>query len=54
MVFLLVLTLTAGAVGFGLMGEMYRRDRPVLGLAGLGTLLVAGLLAAVYGALDST
>jgi hypothetical protein len=49
--FLLVLSLTAAAVGLGLMGEMYRRDQPLLGVAGLGILLVASMLGAVYGTL---
>jgi hypothetical protein len=54
MMFLLVLCLTVSAVGLGLMGEMYRRDQPLLGVAGLGTLLVASLLGAVYGTLGSS
>lgn len=53
MMFLLVLTLAVSAVSVGLMGEMYRRNQPLLGLAGLSTFMVSGVLGAVYGALTS-
>lgn len=51
--FLLVLSLTAAAVGLGLIGAMFRRDQSLLGLTGLAILLTAATLAAVYGILTA-
>jgi hypothetical protein len=50
---LFVLMLMGAVAGAGLLAAMYRRDRPMLGLAGLGAMLVVAVLAAVYGTLDS-
>lgn len=53
MTVLLVLILTLSVVGVGLMGEMYRKDQPILGVASLGTLMLAAVLGTVYGTLGS-
>jgi hypothetical protein len=44
---------SGGALSAGLFVEKYRRDRPSLGLAGLGGLMVAAILGVVYGTLTS-
>lgn len=53
MIFLatVIFGLVAGAVG--LMTAMFRRDEPMLGLAALTLMLVAGFVSAVYAGLDS-
>jgi hypothetical protein len=51
---LLVLTALAAAVSVGLFIEMYRRDEPALGVAGLTGLMVAAVLSMVHGAMAST
>ena len=53
MIVLFVLTWVVAALGVGLMALMYRRDQPILGLGGMCALLVATVLAVVYGTLDT-
>lgn len=53
MIVLLVLTFATVAVGIHLMAGMVRRDEPVRGMLGLFVLQVAGILGAMYGALDA-
>jgi hypothetical protein len=50
---LLVLTCLVAVAGIGMFVEMYRRDQPLLGAGGLGVLMFAGVLASVYGTLDT-
>jgi hypothetical protein len=50
---LLWFTLLLIAVGVGLVAAMLRRDEPVLGMAGLAVLIVAGVPASAYGVLTS-
>jgi hypothetical protein len=51
--FLLVLVLVVAVAAVGLLVEMVRRDRPMLGLAGLGLLTGDGVLGVTYGFLDA-
>lgn len=53
MIILLIFIVTLIVVGIGLLAALLRRDEPVLGMAGLVVLLVAGMLASVYGVLAS-
>jgi hypothetical protein len=50
---LLVLIVVAAAAAVVLCIEMSRRDKPGLGLAALGVLIVDGILGTVYAALAS-
>jgi hypothetical protein len=50
---LLVLLTFVTVLSVGLYIEMYRRDQPLLGAAGLGGLMVAAVLGMVYGTLTS-
>lgn len=50
---LLVLIVACVVAAAGLLGEMFRRDEPILGVLALGTLLATALLSAVYTALDA-
>ena len=54
MIFLLTLVGLLVLAGAGLLAEMIRRDEPVLGMAGMVAMLIAGLVGAVYGVLAST
>jgi hypothetical protein len=51
--FLLVLIIAMTVAGIALVVEMYRRDQPEIGAAGLGVLLGVNTLSCVYGMLDS-
>lgn len=50
---LLVLTCLVVVAGIWMFVEMYRRDQPLLGAGGLGALMLAAILASVYGTLDT-
>jgi hypothetical protein len=52
-VVLLVLIIIVTVVSAGLFVEMYRRDQPMLGAAGLAGLMIAAVLGSVYGTLVS-
>ena len=53
MTVLLVLILIAATTAVVLCVEMSRRDKPHLGLAALGVLIIDGILGTVYGVLAS-
>lgn len=49
---LLIVVIVVAAVGAALLGSMFRRDDTRLGMAGLGVLITANVIAMVYAALD--